>query len=269
MNEVDALGRAFTETQGLLLVVTGAGISLASGIPTFRGTDPGAVWARDVTELGTLAYFFEEPEGSWCWYLSRFEKVMGAQPNAAHHALVRLEQQRAAAKLPFLLVTQNVDGLHKAAGSQALVEVHGSAHRVRCSSVGCVNGSPRGSWPRSDFDLEKFLAEPTRANVPVCPACGEWVRQHVLWFDEMYTSHVDYQWQRVTKAAMMAQAVVFIGTSFSVGVTELIVSEALERGVPVFNVDPSGQQQRSVTLVREASEIVLPRLMSVPSTASR
>ena len=73
-----------------MLVVTGAGISLASGIPTFRGRDPGAIWKRDVTELGTFRYFSEEPVGSWRWYLSRFAKTVGAKPNPAHTALVRL-----------------------------------------------------------------------------------------------------------------------------------------------------------------------------------
>ena len=84
------LADAFRATSGPVLVVTGAGISLASGIPTFRGTDPGAVWKRDVTELGTVRYFEEEPEGSWSWYLSRFDSVRDAKPNAGHHALAEL-----------------------------------------------------------------------------------------------------------------------------------------------------------------------------------
>ena len=69
-----------------LVVVTGAGISLASGIPTFRGSDPDAVWKRDVTELGTFRFFTEDPVGSWRWYMSRFDKVLEASPNPAHHA---------------------------------------------------------------------------------------------------------------------------------------------------------------------------------------
>src|SRR5512142_2502781 len=80
-----------SHSRGRVVVVTGAGISLASGIPTFRGTDPGAIWKRDVTELGTFQYFSEDPLGSWRWYLSRFEKTVGARPNPAHTALVALE----------------------------------------------------------------------------------------------------------------------------------------------------------------------------------
>src|SRR5438045_1769607 len=75
-----------------LLVVTGAGVSVASGIPTFRGSDPGAVWKRDVIELGTRRYFEEDPAGSWRWYMERFDHALDAQPNAAHAALVALER---------------------------------------------------------------------------------------------------------------------------------------------------------------------------------
>ncbi len=260
MDSLERLASAVRETQGLFLVVTGAGISLASGIPTFRGTDPGAVWKRDITELGTNRYFEEEPEGSWRWYLQRFDKVLGARPNPAHDALVRVERWRTGHHLPFLLVTQNIDGLHRLAGSRELVEVHGAADRVRCSAIGCRHGAPRGSLPRADFDLTAFRANPTRANVPRCPECGELLRQHVLWFDEFYNGHEDYQWSRVLEASTSASLVLFVGTSMSVGVTEQVLSEALDRRVPVFNLDPAGQELRGVTLVAEASETALPRL---------
>src|SRR5437868_4107052 len=75
-----------------LLVVTGAGVSLASGIPTFRGADPGATWANEVVEKGTWRYFQQDPVGSWQFYLARFDRAAGARPNAAHHALAALER---------------------------------------------------------------------------------------------------------------------------------------------------------------------------------
>jgi NAD-dependent deacetylase len=141
----DTLLEALVDTAGPVLVITGAGISLASGIPTFRGTDPGAVWKGNLTELGTVRYFLEEPEGSWSWYLSRFDKVFGAKPNPGHAALADVERWCAHQKTPFLLVTQNIDGLHRDAGSAQLVEVHGSARRIRCATNGCRFGAPRGS----------------------------------------------------------------------------------------------------------------------------
>jgi NAD-dependent deacetylase len=255
------LAEAIRDGDGLILVVTGAGISLASGIPTFRGTDKDAVWKRDVTELGTVRYFSEEPAGSWSWYLSRFDKVLGAKPNAGHYAIVELERWAKEKGRDFLLVTQNIDGLHKDAGSQELVEVHGSAQRVRCSAQGCVNGAPRGSLLRSSVDIAAFREKPIDANVPKCPACGELLRQHVLWFDEFYNGHEDYQWNRVLGAAARSKLVLFVGTSFSVGVTEHIASSAHARRVPVFSIDPAGRPQRDVTLITEPSEAALPALM--------
>jgi NAD-dependent deacetylase len=256
------LAESVKGTDGLLLVVTGAGLSLASGIPTFRGTDKDAVWKRDVTELGTVRYFEEEPAGSWSWYLSRFDKVLGAKPNAGHRALVELEQWCLRRSREFLLVTQNIDGLHARAGSSALVEVHGSALKVRCSAEGCVNGAPGGSLPRDSVDISKFRANPIDANVPRCPACGELLRQHVLWFDEFYNGHDDYQWDRVREAALRARLVLFVGTSFAVGVTELILSSARERRVPVWSIDPAGRPQPYVQLLAEPSEQALPALVA-------
>lgn len=257
----ELLVQALRSTPGPVLVVTGAGISLASGIPTFRGPDPGAVWTRDVTELGTVRYFSEEPEGSWSWYLSRFDKVLGAKPNAGHTALVDLERWCAARQTPFLLVTQNIDGLHRDAGATEVVEVHGSAKKVRCAGTGCRYGAPRGSLDRDAVCLDAFRARPHRDTVPRCPACGDFLRQHVLWFDEFYNGHEDYQWKRALRASEESALVLFVGTSFSVGVTEQVLSSAQDRGVPVFNVDPAGAPLQGITLIAEPSEQALPRLL--------
>jgi len=227
-------------SSGLVLMVTGAGVSRASGIPTFRGTDPGAVWKREVTELGTRAYFERDPAGSWRFYLDRFRAVFAAAPNPAHHAAVAIERWQRARGGDFLLVTQNIDGLHRQAGSAALVEVHGTAERVRCSRDGCELGAPRGAIPRRAVDLAAFERDPVLANVPRCPRCGAPLRQHVLWFDEYYASHEDYQFDRVSRAAERAAVVLFVGTSFSVGVTELVLDLGLARRVPIFSVDPAG-----------------------------
>src|SRR6185503_9757409 len=87
-----------------LLIVTGAGVSVASGIPTFRGNDPGAIWKRDVTELATRRFFEEDPVGSWRWYTERFDRVFDARPNAAHAAIAALERWQLGRGAPFLLV---------------------------------------------------------------------------------------------------------------------------------------------------------------------
>lgn len=248
--------------QGLLLVVTGAGVSLASGIPTFRGTDPDAVWAKDVTELGTFQYFEADPAGSWQWYSARFEKALAAEPNPAHHALVALERWQTGRGGDFLLVTQNVDGLHRRAGSERLVEVHGTVERARCSRLRCVNGAPSGSLPRSSLEMEPFLRDPRLEMVPRCPACGSLLRQHILWFDEYYSGHDDYQFDRVVAAAETVQLAVFVGTSFSVGVTELVLRAALGRNRPVFSIDPAGSRPHpAVQTWPRPAELALPEIV--------
>ena len=256
-----ALAAALDEVgTGRLVVVTGAGVSHASGIPTFRGTDPGAVWKRDITELGTNRYFEEDPAGSWSWYTSRFDIVLEKQPNPAHHALAAVERWQAARGGEFLLVTQNVDPLHELAGSERLVKVHGSADRVRCSRHLCVHGAPHGSLPRSGVDMLAFKSDPVAANVPRCPSCGSLLRQHVLWFDEFYDEHRDYRWDRVVEAARTMDLCLFVGTSFSVGVTDLFLRGGLMTGRPLLAIDPgaAASPHRSVTLFREPSEVLLP-----------
>jgi NAD-dependent protein deacetylase/lipoamidase len=245
---------------GHLLVVTGAGISLASGIPTFRGDDAGAIWKRDVTELGTRSFFEEDPAGSWSWYLSRFSQVTDCRPNPGHEALVGLEELWETGPGELLLITQNVDTLHEQAGSRALVKVHGSADRVRCSREGCELGPPRGSIPRDQVDMTAFLADPRREHLPVCPSCGALLRQHVLWFDEYYQSHEDYGWDRVTTAAQRFDLLLFVGTSLSVGVTELFLQAGLSRGKPMVSLDPGAPtvELASLTHLRAAAEQVLP-----------
>ena len=255
------LAAAFEEVgTGYLVVVTGAGVSLASGIPTFRGTDPGAVWKRDVTELGTNQYFEEDPAGSWTWYTSRFDIVLDKQPNPAHHALAAIERWQVARGGKFLLVTQNVDPLHERAGSERLVKVHGSADRVRCSRPRCVHGAPRGSLPRAGIDMGAFNTEPVSANVPRCPSCGALLRQHVLWFDECYDEHRDYQWDRVLDAAQTMDTCLFVGTSFSVGVTDLFLRAGLMTGRTLLAIDPgaAASPHPSAALFREPSEVLLP-----------
>ena len=247
-----------------LLVVTGAGVSVASGIPTFRGSDPGAVWKRDVTELGTRRYFEADPVGSWRWYLERFDRALSARPNPAHGSLVELERWQVRRGGEFLLVTQNVDTLHEQAGSHHLVKVHGSADRVRCSRPGCGHGAPRGSLPREEAALAAFRRDPRREHLPLCPACGALLRQHVLWFDEHYQEHADYQLERVIAAAGRAGVVLFAGTSFSVGITDLLLQTAWRARADVLAIDPSpAQPLAGVRFLAAAAEDLLPAAVAL------
>lgn len=256
----EALRKAGT---GLVVVVTGAGVSAASGLPLFRGTDPDAIWNRDVTEVGTFQFFARDPVAWWQWFLRSFEGLLDARPNAGHGALAALERWQVARGGDFLLITQNVDTLHEQAGSQRLVKVHGSADRLRCSRDGCPLGAPSGSLPASDVDFGPFLSDPRRENLPRCPRCGALLRAHALLFDEYYDGHADYGFSRVRQAVERMALAVFAGTSFSVGVTDLVLREALGWKLPVISIDPAGRPPTpGVTVVRSAAEDLLPAVCS-------
>ena len=246
-----------------LLVVTGAGVSVASGLPTFRGDDPGAVWANEIMEKGTFAYFRRNPGESWRWYMERFGGMTEAAPNPAHEAIAALERWQVARGGEFLLVTQNIDGLHRAAGSERMVEVHGRADRVRCARDGCEHGAPVGSFARADVDFGPFRRGPSDETVPRCPACGGLIRPHVLWFDEYYDRHRDYGIEAVYRFAKRADVVLFSGTSYSVGVTDGVVRTARMRGARLFSIDPYAKSgQGRVVDIQAAAEVALPELVT-------
>ena len=248
---------------GPTVVLTGAGISLASGIPTFRGTDAGAVWASNVMARATLQHFRREPADSWSWYRERLGRVLAARPNAAHRALVDLERWQTGRGADFLAITQNIDLLHEAAGARALVKVHGSIDRARCLDTSCP--ASETTVPTASLDFAAFDAHPEAVTVPRCVVCGGLMRPHVLWFDEHYGSHPDYGWPTVLEACDTMRLVIAVGTSFSVGVTDLIAGEAGRRGVPLFVVDPQGASiaGRGVVGLRDKAEDLLPRLCAL------
>lgn len=261
-----------------IMVVTGAGISLASGIPTFRGSDPDAVWAKDVLETGTRRFFHRDPVKSWLWYLDRFDKARHAEPNPAHYALATIEQKIRDAGGWFTLITQNVDGLHSRAGSQNVVEVHGSARHMRCSKRKCKHGEPRGLLDWDDGRFAAFRADPKHETLPRCEVCNSILRAHVLWFDESYHDHESYGLDHVRnamygdpEAAKIANGppdtptlVVFIGTSFAVTITDMIVSTCLEQSIPMVTIDPFMKEtlfDPEMDLIKAKAEEFLPELV--------
>src|SRR5262245_46121262 len=157
--------RALLDRARRVCVLTGAGISAESGIPTFRDALTG-LWSKfRPEELATPEAFERNPKLVWEWYASRRDRVAQAVPNAGHRALVELEGRIA----EFTLVTQNVDGLHARAGSRNLLELHGNIARTRC------------------FGCDRMLDESTmRAGTPpTCMHCGALARPDVVWFGEM------------------------------------------------------------------------------------
>jgi NAD-dependent deacetylase len=243
-----------------LVVVTGAGISRASGIATYRGSDPDAVWRSSDVAMATVDYFRRDPVGQWLWYLQRFDSVRGARPNPAHQALVRLESWHEGRGGQFQLVTQNIDTLHEDAGSTRLIKVHGTSDRVRCSRPGCRYGAPEGSLTFPARQFEDFRRDPAPDRLPRCSDCGAPFRAHVLFFDEFYFEHSDYRFAEVEIAAEQADLLVFIGTSFSVGVTDLFLGQGSDRRIPMFSIDPTAERSTwpGLTALQAPAEELLP-----------
>ncbi len=257
---VHALASELHKPQAFPLFVTGAGISTASGIPTFRGPEPDAVWTRDVTEMGTLAFFRNQPVEQWLWYLERFDKFRSARENAAHVAIANIERHVLNQGSRFQVITQNIDGLHAKAGTQNLIEIHGSAHRMRCSRNGCVQGAPNGTLPWSDLVFQAFRNDPSYETLARCSDCDALLRPHVLWFDEFYDDHNDYRMSDARRAVEDASLVVFVGTSFSVGITAMILDAVHLRRVPCWAIDPYIKVPpiQTMHVVREPAESFLP-----------
>lgn len=254
---------------GSLLVATGAGISAPSGIPTFRGTDPDAVWRVSDVRLATREYFVQDPVGQLLWYFDRFEAARTARPNPAHAALVSLEEMLEEHRRSFHLVTQNIDTLHEQSGIRHLIKVHGTLDRLRCSREGCAFGAPRGSIPIPRDKIERFRVSPSAATLPRCDACGANLRAHVLFFDEHYFGHVDYRLAEVEDLARKADIVLFVGTSFSVGVTDLLLQSGQFSGASMYSIDPadSGSPSAAVVPIRLPAEEALPSLTAELSEA--
>jgi NAD-dependent deacetylase len=224
-----------------VVVLTGAGVSAESGVPTFRDALTG-LWAKfDPRELATPSAFARNPKLVWDWYAQRRAQVSTVAPNAGHVALAELEQH-----VPhFLLITQTVDGLHARAGSRALVELHGNIARVRCS--------------RDDSVVEHW-ASPSDALPPRCPACGSFLRPDVVWFEEMLPQGA---LERAQAAACDCDLMIVAGTSGEVYPAAALPHYARAGGARVVEVNPNATPLSTLAhdTLRGASAIVLPALI--------
>jgi NAD-dependent deacetylase len=202
--------------QGPVAVLTGAGISAESGVPTFRGE--GGLWRNYRPEqLATPEAFRRDPALVWEWYDWRRGLIGACAPNAAHETLVEME-----AALPdFTLITQNVDGLHRAAGSRNVLELHGNVWRARC--IGCSK-------------MTKDRRVPLPEIPPRCPECGELLRPDVVWFGESLPPEVlDAAWTAAARCRLM----LVIGTSAVVQPAASLPLVALRNGARLVEINPA------------------------------
>ncbi|MDT0632396.1 NAD-dependent deacylase [Rubrivirga sp. S365] len=206
-------------------VLTGAGISAESGVPTFR--DPDGLWQRfRPEELANVEAFLANPTLVQGWYAHRRQVVEDVEPNAGHYALAELERWVTGRGGQFLLATQNVDGLHERAGSQNLVELHGSLRRSHC--LDCGAPAPPPTAPPADADGEGGVAR--------CAACGGLVRPDVVWFGEMLPEDAI---GRATEAAALADVYLSVGTSAVVYPAAGLPQVARQAGAYVAEVNPT------------------------------
>ena len=195
-------------------MLTGAGISAESGVPTFRDAQSGLWEKYDPLDLATPEAFLRDPVLIWRWYRWRRELVTKTEPNPGHEALATLD-----ALVPRLtLVTQNVDGLHQRAGSNTVIEFHGNLFEDRCFAEGCA------------VDCDHDSA------VPVCPGCGSNVRPGVIWFGEAIPEQALDQ---SFAAASDCDVFLSIGTSSLVYPAAGLAGVAKDAGAIVVEINPN------------------------------
>ncbi|MEX1055320.1 MAG: NAD-dependent deacylase [Rhodothermales bacterium] len=220
-------------------VLTGAGISAESGIPTFR--DPGGLWDKfKPEELANVNAFLRNPELVQKWYEHRRRVARETEPNPGHLALVDLESM-----VPdFTLITQNVDDLHRRAGSRNLIELHGNITRSYC--IDCER----------EADLDTLVGGPVR-----CPACGGLVRPDVVWFGEMLP---EIAVEQAVADAVRAEVFLSVGTSALVDPAAGLPLEARSAGAYVaeVNVERSAIAEELDEVIIGKSGEILPRLVA-------
>ena len=238
-----AAARALLAGLRRLAVLSGAGMSAESGVPTFRDAQTG-LWSRfDPMQLASPEGFRADPPLVWRWYAWRRELVARAKPNAGHLALAQAAERFEALKI----VTQNVDGLHQGAGSRDVIEIHGNILRSRCLDECGV---------RYEVPQELPAGEPPR-----CPGCGGWLRPDVVWFGEP----LDPARLRAAEQAVTgAEALLVVGTSGLVYPAAGLPAQARRAGVRVIVVNPQPTEIDSVAdlVVDGAAGVALPALLA-------
>lgn len=224
-----------------VVVLTGAGTSAESGVPTFRDALTG-LWAKyDPQELATPQAFLRNPKLVWDWYAWRRNLVTAVEPNAGHYALAAMERH-----VPhFTLITQNVDGLHQRAGSENVIELHGNLSRVKC------------------YDEERLIDtwDETGDLSPRCPQCGGYLRPDVVWFGEMLPA---IALQRAVQASRSADLFLLVGTSAVVHPAASLPLEAVDNLAYLIEINPNDtplSEWMTVSL-RGPSGVVLPDLIA-------
>ncbi|HUL51001.1 MAG TPA: NAD-dependent deacylase [Candidatus Nitrosotalea sp.] len=224
-----------------VVVLTGAGVSAESGVPTFRDAQTGLWSSFRPEDLATPRAFRQNPRRVWEWYEWRRKLVAAAMPNPGHKALAELEKRFTECHL----ITQNIDGLHQRAGSRNVIELHGNITRTKCFDEGTIisNWKETGDVP------------------PRCPDCGGQLRPDVVWFEEPMPEAETALAFRLSRACDLFFS---IGTSAVVYPAASLPFEALESGATVveINPQPTPLSEKADFVLNGAAGTILPLLVS-------
>lgn len=225
-------------------VLSGAGISAESGVPTFRDVEMG-LWAKvDPYEISSIDGWRRHPEKVWAWYLWRHYMMRAVEPNDAHRAVAAWEDYA-----EVHVVTQNVDDLHERGGSSRVYHLHGSLFAFKCDRCGTPYGGELPAMP-----------EPVETVEPPTCSCGSLIRPDVVWFGEDLPADA---WGQSLDAVTAADVAVVVGTSAIVYPAAGLPELALAKGIPVIEVNPERtplSEHASISL-RESAASALPNLL--------
>ncbi|HLP21590.1 MAG TPA: Sir2 family NAD-dependent protein deacetylase [Chitinophagales bacterium] len=221
------------ETKNTFTFLTGAGLSADSGIPTYRGSD--GIWIKGTRyhkpeEFGTFKYFIENPEEVWQHTMFRKQMFRNAAPNSSHTTIAEIESLLGDR---FQLITQNIDNLHKRAGSSNVYEIHGNYREVKCSGK-CkgILSFPEGVGDKNE--TEDLSAE--EIDLLKCPRCGSWLRPNVLLFDEEYDEVTNKKFSALS-AAKNTGILFVTGTSGATNLPMEIAKTTLKYGGYVIDIN--------------------------------
>jgi len=225
-----------------LVVFTGAGMSKESGIATFREAQQGLWQNYDPHELATIEGFRRNPQLVWSWYQERFGHISDVEPNAGHRAIAALEQHIRRV----VVITQNIDNLHREAGSSDIIELHGNWRLYKC-----LNG-------HSGFTLDDF-GEQTEIP-PRCPQCSAMLRPDVVWFGEMLPEDAI---ERAFDECRWCDVILVVGTSGLVQPAASLPQRAKRSGATIIEVNPERSAITALADVylRGPAAVVLPALL--------
>jgi NAD-dependent deacetylase len=254
---------------GRVTVLTGAGVSAESGIPTFRG--PEGYWTvgsrnYQPSEIATEAMLHQHPEEVWKWFLFRRGVCAKALPNPGHLAIYEMERKLGNR---FRLITQNVDGLHLRAGNTIArtYQIHGNLNVMRCQRECSSEVYPiPESMPAKARGDELSSAE---KDLLKCPACGAMTRPHVLFWDEYY-NEPHYRYESSLRAAAETSLLIIVGTTGSTTLPNQVATIVLQRGATIFDVNIEKNVFSEIALrspggrfLQGRSSDILPRLFDI------